>query len=68
VISITERLAYQNNPAATLIEGEKAMIKHTGQLVDLKRVSEHGISVVSFRPGGDYLISNIFLEPVIVFH
>lgn len=66
--SITERLAYQNNPAATLIEGEKAMIKHTGQLVDLKRVSEHGISVVSFSAGGDYLISNIFLESVITLH
>ena len=53
---------------ATLMQGSKARIKHTGQVVELKRVSEHGISIVSFRTGGDYFISNKFLEPVVSIH
>jgi hypothetical protein len=48
--------------------GAKARIKNTGQVVELKRVSEHGISVVSFRTGGEYFISNKFLEPVFTVH
>lgn len=48
--------------------GAKARVKHTGQIVDLKRVSHHGISLVSFRTGGDYIISNIYLSPVVVVH
>ena len=48
--------------------GAKARIKNTGQVVELKRVSEHGISVVSFRTGGEYFISNKFLEPVHSLH
>ncbi len=57
---------YHNTQAARLIQGEKARIKNTGQIVTIKRVSEHGVSVVSFR-GSDYFISNMFLEPVIDF-
>ena len=51
-----------------LKQGTKAKIKHTGQVVNLKRVSEHGISMVSFRTGGEYLISNKFLEPIVSYH
>lgn len=47
--------------------GAKAVIKHTGQIVELKQVSEHGISMVTFRTGGDYLMSNKFLEPVLIY-
>jgi len=56
-------------PYPTILKwGAKARIKHTGQIVELKRVSDHGISVVSFRTGGDYFISNKFLEPIFTFH
>ena len=65
-MSITEQLENRNVQTARLIQGGKARIKHTGQIVNLKRVSEHGVSVVSFS-GADYFISNIFLEPVIAF-
>ena len=65
-MSITEQLGKQNVQATSLIQGEKARIKHTGQIVNLKRVSEHGVSVVSFS-GADYIFSNMFLEPVIAF-
>ncbi len=51
-----------------LRQGVKARIVHTGQVVELKRVSDHGISVVAFRTGGEYFISNKFLEPVYTFH
>lgn len=67
-MSITELLENKNIQDVTLRQGAKARIKHTGQVVELKRVSEYGISVVCFRTGGDYFISNKFLVPVIVFH
>ena len=67
-MTIIEQLALQNKQLAALIEGGKARIRHTGQVVDLKRVSEHGISVVSFRSGGEYFISNKYLEPVYTVH
>ena len=51
-----------------LQQGAKARVKNTGQVVEVKRVSEHGISVVSFRAGGDYFISNKFLEPLHTVH
>ena len=63
MMSIIELLESRSAQAASLIQGEKAKIRHTGQIVNLKRVSEHGVSVVSFS-GADYFISNIFLEPV----
>ncbi len=51
-----------------LKQGGKARIKHTGQIVELKQVSDHGVSVVSFRTGSDYFMSNKFLEPVFSYH
>lgn len=63
---ITKPLDDQSVQTMRLIQGEKARIKHTGQIVNLKRVSEHGVSIVSYS-GTDYLFSNMFLEPVIAF-
>lgn len=41
-----------------LHEGEMARIKSTGQVVEIKRISNHGFSVVKFKTGGDYMILN----------
>ncbi len=54
--------------ANVLEQGAKARIKNTGQVVEVIRFSEHGISVVSFRSGGECFISNKFLEPVHTLH
>jgi len=67
-MSSLEQLKNSNPYPVLLKQGEKARIKHTGQVVELKRVSDHGISVVVFRTGGEYFISNKFLEPVATFH
>ena len=67
-MTIIEQLAFNNKQLTVLIEGEKARIKHTGQIVNLKRVSDHGISMVSFRTGGEYFISNKYLEPLYIIH
>lgn len=64
VMSFIEQLKNNQPYPVVLRQGGKARIVHTGQLVDVKRVSDHGISMVSFRTGGEYLISNKFLEPV----
>ena len=45
-----------------LLQGDKAKIASTGQVVEIKRVSEHGFSVVRFQTGGDYMILNDRLE------
>ncbi len=45
-----------------LMQGEKAKIASTGQVVEIKRVSNHGFSVVRFQTGGDYMILNDRLE------
>lgn len=63
-MSIIEQLESNNCCPVFLKQGAKARIKNTGQIVEVKAVSEHGISRVSFRTGGDYFISNKFLEPV----
>ncbi len=47
-----------------LQEGARAKIASTGQIVEVKRVSEHGFSVVRFQTGGDYMILNDRLESV----
>ncbi len=65
-MSTNKQQEYENLRAASLMQVKKATIKSTGHVVELKRVSEHGVSVVSFR-GADYFISNIFLEPVLDF-
>ncbi len=42
----------------------QAKIASTGQVVEVKRVSNHGFSVVRFQTGGDYMILNDRLETV----
>lgn len=63
MMSIIEQLEVKQYPVA-FKEGGRARIKHTGQIVQLKRVSAHGISLVSFKTGGEYFMSNRFLEPL----
>ncbi len=45
-----------------LQKGSQAKIASTGQIVEVKRVSNHGFSVVRFQTGGDYMILNDRLE------
>ncbi len=45
-----------------LQQGTKARIKNTGQIVEIKRVSSHGFSIVRFKTGGDYMVLNDRLE------
>ena len=47
-----------------LQKGSQAKIASTGQIVEVKRVSNHGFSVVRFQTGGDYMILNDRLEMV----
>lgn len=47
-----------------LHEGSQVKIASTGQIVEVKRVSNHGFSVVRFHTGGDYMILNDRLENV----
>ena len=47
-----------------LHKGSQAKIASTGQIVEVKRVSNHGFSVVRFHTGGDYMILNDRLETV----
>lgn len=68
VMSIVEQLDGCPHCPVELKQGAKARIKCTGQIVELKRVSNHGVSMVKFRTGGEYLMSNRFLEPVFIFH
>ena len=50
--------------AKYLQKGSQAKIASTGQIVEVKRVSNHGFSVVRFQTGGDYMILNDRLENV----
>lgn len=45
-----------------LQQGRRARIKTTGQVVEIKRVSDHGFSIVRFKTGGDYMVLNERLE------
>ncbi len=47
-----------------LEKGSQAKIASTGQIVEVKRVSHHGFSVVRFQTGGDYMILNNRLETI----
>ncbi len=47
-----------------LQKGSQAKIASTGQIVEVKRVSDHGFSVIRFQTGGDYMILNDRLEMV----
>ena len=48
-----------------LQQGAKARIKSTGQVVEIKRVSNHGFSIVRFKTGGDYMVLNDRLETAV---
>jgi len=50
--------------AKNIQKGAQAKIASTGQIVEVKRVSNHGFSVVRFQTGGDYMILNDRLETV----
>ena len=50
--------------AKRLQKGSQAKIASTGQIVEVKRVSNHGFSVVRFQTGGDYMILNDRLESI----
>ena len=45
-------------------QGKNARIKSTGQVVEVKRISDHGISLVRFKTGGEYLLLNERLEGI----
>lgn len=47
-----------------LEQGKTARIKSTGQVVEVKRVSEHGIALVQFKTGGEYLLLHERLEGI----
>ena len=47
-----------------LQQGETVRIKETGQVVQIKQVSEHGFALVQFRTGGEYLLLNNRLEAI----
>ena len=47
-----------------LQQGKHARIKETGQVVHVKQVSDHGIAIVKFRTGGQFLLLNDRLESV----
>jgi hypothetical protein len=67
-MSAIEHLKLYDLHVQRLKQGAKARIKHTGLIVELVRVSEHGISIVAFRTGGEYFMSNNFLEPIFTLH
>lgn len=47
-----------------LQKGRHARIKETGQVVHVKEISDHGIALVKFRTGGEFLLLNDRLETV----
>lgn len=47
-----------------LQKGRSARIKETGQVVYIKQISDHGIALVRFRTGGEFLLLNDRLEVV----
>ena len=47
-----------------LQKGVTARIKETGQVVEVKQISDHGIALVKFRTGGQYILLNDRLESV----
>ena len=52
------------NDKGELFSGDRAKIKATGQVVEVKRWSQHGIAVIRFRTGGEYILPVHKLEPV----
>lgn len=54
----------QNMDIKNLRQGKHARIKETGQVVHIKQISDHGIALVRFRTGGEFLLLNDRLESV----
>ena len=47
-----------------LKKGKSARVKQTGQIVQVKQLSDHGVALVKFRTGGEFLMLNDRLESV----
>lgn len=47
-----------------LQQGTNARIKQTRQVVEIKQISDHGIALIKFRTGGQYILLNDRLESV----
>ena len=47
-----------------LQQGANARIKQTRQVVEIKQISDHGIALIKFRTGGQYILQNDRLETV----
>jgi len=47
-----------------LQQGANARIKQTRQVVEIKQISDHGIALIKFRTGGQYILLNDRLESV----
>jgi len=47
-----------------LQQGATARIKQTRQVVEIKQISDHGIALIKFRTGGQYILLNDRLESV----
>lgn len=45
-------------------QGGKARLKATGQIVNVKRWSTHGIAVIEFNSGGEYILPVHKLIPI----
>ena len=43
-------------------QGKAARVKETGQVVHVKQLSDHGVALVKFRTGGEFLMLNDRLE------
>jgi len=45
-----------------LSQGASARIKQTGQVVEIKQISDHGVALVKFKTGGQYILLHDRLE------
>lgn len=45
-----------------LQQGAIARIKQTRQVVEIKQISDHGIALIKFKTGGQYILLNDCLE------
>lgn len=47
-----------------LSQGASARIKQTGQVVEIKQISDHGVALVKFKTGGQYILLHDRLEGI----
>jgi hypothetical protein len=47
-----------------LQQGASARIKQTRQVVQIQQISDHGIALIRFKTGGQYILLNDRLESV----